>query len=242
MPYLYTLAEEAARTGLPLMRPLWLEYPDAETTSQSDADAYYTNDRVFFLGDDLLVVPKLDETLDPIEVVVPPGTWYDYWTGERLSGTRKRKLTPALGELPVLVRGGAILPHQAVVQSTSETPKGPLELPRLPRADCHGSLYMDDGNTFNYEKGEFLRLGLSCQEGAGTIRVTTAPAEGSYAPWFSSIAFVVHGVTSAPKEVTVAGAGGASKPVRDYTYDAGKKTVSVTAPYEKGGEVVAVAF
>ena len=48
-------------------------------------------------------------------------------------------------------------------------------------------------------------------------------------------------MTSAPKEVTVGGAG-ASKPVRDYTYDAAKKTVSVTAPYEKGGEVVTVAF
>ena len=130
---------------------------------------------MFFLGDDLLVEPKLDETLDPLEVVLPPGTWYDYWTGERLSGTRKRKMTPALGELPVLVRGGAIVPHQALVQSTSETPKGPLELRVYPGSDCHGSVYLDDGSSFNYEKGEFLRLGLSCQESADSIRVTTAP-------------------------------------------------------------------
>ena len=117
MPYLYTLAEEAARTGLPLMRPLWLEYPELE--------AYYTNDRMFLLGADLLVQPKLDETVDPLDIVVPPGVWYDYWTGERWSGTQKRKAAPALGELSVLVRAGSIVPHQAVVQSTSETPRGP---------------------------------------------------------------------------------------------------------------------
>ena len=225
------------------MRPLWLEYPDAETTSQSDADAYYTNDRVFFLGDDLLVVPKLDETLDPIEVVVPPGDLVRLLDRRALERDPEEEADAGAGRAcRCWCAGGRSCRIQAVVQSTSETPKGPLELRVYPGADCHGSLYMDDGNTFNYEKGEFLRLGLSCQEGAGSIRVTTAPAEGSYAPWFSSIAFVVHGVTSAPKEVTVAGAGGASKPVRDYTYDAGKKTVSVTAPYEKGGEVVTVAF
>ena len=233
MPYLYTLAEEAARTGLPLMRPLWLEYPDLE--------AYYTNDRMFLLGRDLLVQPKLDETLDPLEIVVPPGLWYDYWTGERWHGTQKRKAATALGELSVLVRGGSIVPHQAAVQSTSETPRGPLELRVYPGPDCHDSLYMDDGNTFNYEKGEFLRLGLSCEEAPGSIRVTTTAAEGSYAPWFSSIAFVVYGLPSAPKQVAI-GSGAANKPARDYVYDGLKKTVTVTVPYERSGQTVIVAY
>ena len=113
----------------------------------------------------------------PLDVFVPPGTWYDYWTGERLSGIDTRKTTPTLSDLSVLVRGGAIVPQQAVVQSTSETPKGPLELRVYPGSDCHGSLYMDDGNTFNYAHGEFLRLALSCQEASGSVQVTTAPAE-----------------------------------------------------------------
>jgi alpha-glucosidase len=159
LPYLYTLAEEAARTGLPLMRPLWLEYPGVDT--------YYANDRMFFLGADLLVEPKLDETADSFEMIVPPGTWYDYWTGQRVSGAEKKKVTPTLGELPVLVRGGAIVPHEPLVQSTSETPKGPLELRVYPGSDCHGSVYLDDGNTFDYEKGAFLRLELSSNEGEG---------------------------------------------------------------------------
>jgi alpha-glucosidase len=233
LPYLYTLAEEAARTGLPLMRPLWLEYPDVDT--------YYANDRMFFLGPDLLVEPKLDETTDSFEMIVPPGTWFDYWTGQRVNGAEKKKITPALGELPVLVRGGAIVPHAPLVQSTSETPKGPLELRIYPGSDCHGSVYLDDGNTFDYEKGAFLRLALSCQESAGSIRVNTAPAEGTYVPWFSSVAFVVYGVPSAPKEVSI-GSGNAAKPVRNYTYDGVKKTVSISAPFERNGQVVTITY
>ena len=100
---------------------------------------------------------------------------------------------------------------------------------------------MDDGNTFNYEKGEFLRLGLSCQEAAGSIRVTTSAAEGSYAPWFSSIAFVVYGVPSAPKQVAI-GTGDASKPAPGYVYDGLKKTVTVTVPFERSGQTVAVTY
>jgi alpha-glucosidase len=133
------------------------------------------------------------------------------------------------------------VPHAPLVQSTSETPKGPLELRIYPGSDCHGSVYLDDGNTFDYEKGGFLRLALSCQESAGSIRVTTAPAEGTYVPWFSSVAFLVYGVPSAPKEVSI-GSGNAAKPAGNYTYDGVKKTVSISAPFERNGQVVTVTY
>ena len=226
MPYIYTLAEETARTGLPMMRPYWLEHPEA--------DAFYTNDSAFLFGPDLLVQPKVEETLDPLEITVPSGVWYDYWTGEQLTSSPKKKV-PALGELSVLVRGGAILPHAPLVQSTSETPKGPLELRVYPGPDCHGSLYLDDGTTFDYQKGAFLRLALSCA--ADAVTVQTGPAEGAYAPWFSSLAFAIHGAPSAPKHVTVAG-----KATRDFTYDAKKKLVTVTTPYINAGQTVSITY
>jgi alpha-glucosidase len=228
LPYVYTLADELARTGVPMMRPFWLEHPEADT--------FYTNNQAFLFGPDLLVQPKVEETLDPLEIVVPAGVWYDYWTGERLAGAPKKKL-PALGELSVLVRGGAILPHQPLVQSTSETPKGPLELRVYPGPDCHGSVYLDDGNTFDYQKGAFVRLALSCQESPGSVTVQMAAADGAFAPWFSSLAFAIHGAPSAPKQVTVAG-----KPVRDFKYDAAKKLVTVTAPYARSGQAVTVTY
>jgi alpha-glucosidase len=230
MPYVYTLAEEASRTGAPLMRPVWLEHPDLEMRGADE-------NRMFFFGPDLLVEPKLDEMLDPLDVVVPPGPWYDYWTGERRLGPAHKNVRIDLGDLVVLVRGGAIVPHQPLVQSTGEIPRGPLELRVYPGPDCRGSLYMDDGVTFDYRKGEFLRLTVSCEEKADSVRVTTGAAEGSYRPWFGSIAFVIHGLRSAPKQVSVDGT-----PVHDFRYDGTKKAVTVVAPYAKTGQIVTVIY
>jgi alpha-glucosidase len=228
LPYVYTLAEEASRTGLPLMRPFWLEHPEA--------DAFYTNASLFLFGPDLLVEPKIDETVDAVETLVPPGVWYDYWTGERLAGTPKKKV-PALGELPVLVRGGAIVPHQPLVQSTSETPKGPLEVRVYPGPDCRGSLYLDDGVSFGYRKGAFARLPFSCTEAADAVTVQAGPTEGAFAPWFSSVTFAIHGAKSKPKQVAADG-----KPVRSFAYDAARKLVTVTVPYARAGEAVTVSY
>jgi alpha-glucosidase len=228
LPYVYTLAEEAARTGAPMMRPFWLEHPEAES--------FYNNNGVFLFGADLLVQPKLEETTDPVDTLMPPGVWYDYWTGARLA-TAPAKKVPALGELTVLVRGGAIIPHAPLVQSTSETPKGPLEMRVYPGPACKGTLYQDDGDSFDYQKGAFLRLTATCEEAAGVVTVKTASAEGTFTPWFSQVAFAIHGAPSAPKSVTVAG-----KATRDFKYDAAKKQVTVTAPFVRAGQSVTVTY
>jgi len=226
LPYLYTQIEETSRTGVPLMRPLWLDYPDAED--------FYQNDRIFLFGPDLLIEPKMDETLDAMSLVVPAGIWYDYWTGERRTGPSQAKIQPALGELPILVRGGAIVPHQPLVQSTSEVPRGPLELRVYPAPDCRSSLYVDDGISFGYQKGEFVRLAFTCAEEPASIVVKMAPAEGSYVPWFNSLRVVVHAVSVRPKQVRIDG-----RPLA-FQYDSSHKAVSMTFSYLKSGFEVAI--
>src|SRR5207253_5187645 len=124
-----------------------------------------------------------------------------YWTGEKIAGPAQKKSRPALGELPVLVRGGAIVPHQPVVQSTSEVPRGPLELRVYPGPDCRGSLYMDDGVTFDYQKGAFLRIAFKCMDEPDKVAFRTEAAEGTYAPWFTSLRIVVHGIAAPPRQV-----------------------------------------
>ncbi len=235
MPYIYTLAEEAARTGVPLMRPLWLEHPEIEFEDR------HVEDGIFLFGPDLLVEPKLDETLDEPDLIVPPGVWYDYWTGERRNQLPKhQKASAALGDMTVLVRGGAIVPHQPLVQSTSEVPKGPLELRVYPGPDCRGAVYLDDGVSFDYRKGAFLRLAASCEESARAVTVKTSASEGSYEPWFRSIRGSSWGTAAQrrkPKQVLVDG-----KLVRDFTYDGKKKAVTVVVPYGKAGETVRVTY
>ena len=88
-----------------------------------------------------------------MNVSLPKGEWFNYWTGEKIPGGRPVPVNPPVDTLPVYVRVGTILPQQPVVQNVDEAPQGPLELRVYPGPDCHGDLYQDDGNTFAYQKG-----------------------------------------------------------------------------------------
>jgi alpha-glucosidase len=203
MPYLYTTAEETSRTGLPITRPLFLEFPHAAADNHPlDNDA--TGE--FLFGPDILVAADpLPDDIAPYEVHLPPGIWYDYWTGAKHSGRAVASLSdqeipdtpgpagervfvsPGLGDLPVYVRGGAILPIQPLVQSTNEPPVGPLTLRVYPGDDCHGDLYMDDGKTYDFRKGAYLRLHFTCSVAQNTLTVQIAAPEGRHQPWFKTI-------------------------------------------------------
>ena len=139
MPYLYTGAEETSHDGVPMMRPLFVDFPEATPDGHPiDLDAGGSE---FLVGSDLLIAPNPSpEEVAPYEVHLPPGTWYDYWTGERFERTSREQtrdleqrdklqmvqpvmVTPKLDTLPVYVRGGSILPIQPLVQSTDEIHK-----------------------------------------------------------------------------------------------------------------------
>jgi alpha-glucosidase len=211
MLYLYTVAEEMSRTGLPIMRPLFLEFPDATTDGHPlDLDA----GSEFLFGPDLLVAPNPSpEEIAPYEVHVPPGVWYDYWNGDRLDQhsltaardleQRDRKqpdkplmITPVLENLPVYVRGGAILPVAPLVQSTNEIPKGPLTLRVYSGPDCSGDLYQDDGKSFAFRTGAYLRLRFTCQVNVdGTLAVHIDAQQGSFVPWWKEVRIEAFGWT-----------------------------------------------
>jgi len=208
MPYLYTAVEEMSRTGLPVLRPLFLEFPEA-TTDKHPLDLDAGNE--FLFGSDLLVAPSpFPDKLDPYRVHFPPLDWYDYWTGERLEvqeregGDEKAErpgpepvlVHPNLDTLPVYVRGGSILPMQPLTQSTNETPQGPLLLRVYPGRDCEGSLYQDDGRTMAYKRGEFLRMHFTCKASADSVKLHIGPHEGSYRPWWSKLRVEIYGWNS----------------------------------------------
>jgi alpha-glucosidase len=217
LPYIYTAVEETTRTGLPIMRPVFLEYPESPE--------FYADESDFLFGRDLYVSPVATEMVDPMVVKLPPGTWYDFWTSTAYTSKDKIELRPKLGEVPLYVRGGAIVPFQPVVQSTSETPAGPLELRVYPGADCEGSLYQDDGHSFDYQKGEFLRVQYSCSSSPETLSVSSHIVKNGYKPWWSSAKVTVFGLTSPPKEIRLG-----EKTVRDWQYDAGSHSLVITVP------------
>ena len=197
MPYIYALAEENSRTGLPLMRPVVLEYPAVVKAG----DRVGGTEDQFLLGRDLLIAPPAAwESAQPYEIALPGAGWYDYWTGERIAAARIEE-TPRLDRLPVFVRPGAIIARQPLVQSTGETPQGALEINVYPGGDCAGALYLDDGVSFAYRRGGFLRQAIACDAGS----LTFDQRAGRYQPWWSGCDVVIHGWTAAAAHVTLGG-------------------------------------
>ena len=209
MPYLYTVVEELSRTGLPVIRPLFLEFPRA-TKDLQPMDIRAGNE--FLFGPDLLVAPPpFPEQPEAYALKLPPGVWYDYWTGEKIqkpatpdgSGVAEPLIQPKLDVLPVYVREGSIIPVQPLVQSTDEKPQGPLTLRVYPGKDCHGSVYLDDGKTLAYTRGEFLRIEFSCAVTFSGVELHVGERRGSYLPWWKAIHLEVYDWQSPAAHVTL---------------------------------------
>jgi len=247
LPYLYTLAEEASRTGMPLMRPLFLEFPEAAGGLVLDRQA----PSHFMLGEALLVAPPpYAEWRDAYDVLLPPGRWYEYWEGGLVedvtvakmvgnSGTAQEmegdaahvphvvRIVPREDRVAVFARAGTIVPHQAVVQHVGEVPEGPLRIAVYAGERCVGTVYDDDGESFAYRRGGFLRVGFEAVFGEGGFVVRAGAREGSFAPWWREIEVSVFGVEG---EVELEGA----------EYDAGRRVLRFVVPDRAEGWEVTV--
>ena len=220
LPYLYTLAEEASRNGLPLVRPLFLEFPDASPDRHPiDLDAEASSE--FLLGPDLLVAPpQFSDELDDYSVEFPTSVWYDFWSGDKVNlsppdppapGAPDRtirfsvRVPSTLSQLPVYVRAGSILPIQPLVESTNEIPNGPLTLRVYAGDNCSGQLYQDDGKTFAFKKGDFLRESFACGVTGGSMRLRIGAREGTYPAWWKQIRVEIYGWSPSKDQVLVNG-------------------------------------
>jgi alpha-glucosidase len=217
LPYIYTGIEANSRTGAPFMEPVFLEYPDAQE--------FYGEDHQFLFGPDLFAAPVVTEKVDAEDIHLPPGDWYDFWTSEKHSYKEPISLHPRLDELPLYVRAGAILPMQPVVQSTNEKPDGPLELRVYPGSDCKGALYQDDGLTFAYQKGIFLRVNFSCQSSPGSLTITSTVEKNAYQPWWNSAQLKIYGAMTEPKEIHIG-----DQLIHQWRYDHHTHVVTLTVP------------
>src|SRR5437764_4440468 len=211
------------------MRPMFLEYSDQEPLITEGA---WTNNQYMF-GHDLLVAPEPYEFLQDFRVMLPSGNlWYDYWTGKQLQ-PGAMNVKPALNTLHVYVRGGAIIARQPLIQNTAEKPQGALELRIYSDRTCQGSLYMDDGVSFDYTHGKFLRVEYTCDGYEDALRVKISPQQGSFAPWFNEIQAVIYGVKRQPSSVTLNG-----KVLKQASFDAGAQILTLLFPYvPAGGEL-----
>jgi alpha-glucosidase (family GH31 glycosyl hydrolase) len=169
MPYIYSAARETCESGVPMMRALWLHYPD-DPASVARGDEY-------LFGRDLLVAPVFEQGASRRSLYLPRGRWYDFWTDEMHEGGREITRAVDLGTIPLYVRAGAALPMGPLKQYTSEQVDGPMTVTVFPEADGSGSLYEDDGETFNFRNGQYMHLEMHWQDAAR--KLTLALARGS---------------------------------------------------------------
>jgi alpha-glucosidase len=181
LPHIYNVVREASETGIPAMRPVFLEFPDVQ--------ASYAVDDEFMFGGDLLVAPVLREGQAARPVNMPPGRWYDFWTGAEVPGNRLVQVPVTLASIPIFVRSGGMIFRQPVVQHTGQMPGQPLIVGVYPAEASERVLYEDDGETLAYRKGAQVTRTFGQRRAAGAIELTVSPPVGSYRPAARALEF-----------------------------------------------------
>lgn len=167
LPYIYSNALLANQSGMPMVRSMPLLYPEEERFSNSS--------RQFFFGESLLIGAFTDS------VDLPAGKWMDFWSKKVIEGNRKVAYPHFSGAGgPIFIRQGAIIPFQDIAQSVSTKPPGSLTLKIFPYQKSSYTLFEDDGESYDYEKGAISRTLFSCYQGREGIQFTISAVRGSF--------------------------------------------------------------
>ncbi|KAJ2555374.1 glucosidase II, partial [Coemansia sp. RSA 1933] len=153
LPYWYTLFREASITGMPLMRPMWMEFPDDSET--------FAEEQVFMVGPSIMVAPAMDADLEkPVSVRFPSqDIWYNMYTYEAYLAPINRRFVVDLAQTLVFARGGSIVPtRERQRKSSAFMKRDPFTLYVYVGRDgsASGKLYIDDGESYNNEDGAFI--------------------------------------------------------------------------------------
>jgi alpha-glucosidase (family GH31 glycosyl hydrolase) len=200
-PYLYHLVAEAHKTGLPLCRPLFLEFPD-------DARAH-TAPVEYMLGPDLLVIPAdgpASKKGRPYRRTAwfPAGRWTEIETGEVVTGPVEKTLAIPIERIPLYARAGSIIPVQRVGDAVgAETPRE-MHLECYPSREREGilDLYEDDGESLEHRWDRSSRTRIRVRRAAELIEVAIAPPRGTYRGMPKKRTFVIRVRLDAGERVT----------------------------------------
>ncbi|MBD3917553.1 alpha-glucosidase [Paenibacillus sp. PR3] len=200
LPTIYSLFKEANETGVPIVRPLVLEYPN---------DPFVTNmNDQYMLGTDILLAPVLKPGVACRSVYLPEGQWYDYWTGERLSGGRHVLANAPLETMPIYIRGGAIIVEQGEnAQHTTDPAAAAIRHIELyasasSSAETNQKLhYEDDGLTDQYRNGQYMNRELILQETHHSVSFSTRVVHAGLGEQTQAVSLTIHGLRNQLNQV-----------------------------------------
>jgi len=204
MPYIYSLAWQVHANDYTIQRPLVMDFG-------SDPAVWNIADQ-FMFGPNLLVNPVIEAGATERNVYLPKDAdWFDFWTGAAVSGGRHVAAAAPLDRIPVFVRAGSILPLGPDEEYADQKTNGPIELRVYPGADATFTLYNDEGDNYNYEKGAHSLIPIHWSEAGHTL--TIGARAGSYTGMAASTELHIHWMNSkAVKTVTYTGSEISVKP------------------------------
>jgi alpha-D-xyloside xylohydrolase len=157
--------------GYTMMRPLVMDF-------REDKGLRKVGDE-FMFGPDLLINPVTEPGAETRKVILPRVTrWTDFWTGKAFDGGQTVEAAAPIGHLPIFVRAGSILPYGPTVQWAGEKPTDPIEMRIYSGASGSFTLYEDEGDNYDYEKGVHATVPFHWDDAAKTL--TIGAREGSY--------------------------------------------------------------
>lgn len=172
IPYIYSYTWQAHTQALPLLRPLYLVHPDS--------DEAYRHPHEYFFGDQMLVAPVTDPSGD-VSIYLPPGEWFDFFTGKRYAGGRTFTEHYAVDATPVFVRDGGIVPEQVPSLYSDARPLDRLILNVYGTAAGHFDLYEDDGRSLDFAHGAHASTPIAyARTGDGGYALSIGATDGSY--------------------------------------------------------------
>jgi alpha-glucosidase (family GH31 glycosyl hydrolase) len=182
IPYLYSMAWRAHQTGISLVTPMYYGNMDS-------AEAFEAQDQYFF-GSELFAAPVLKPVsartgLAAQKVWFPAGSWFNFFTGEQLSGGVTHTIKAALEDIPVYAKAGAIVPLAPKVGWGGIENPNELDIYVFPGADNRFELYEDDSETTDYQRGKYAITAFTLEKNLFTIHPATGdtnliPAQRTY--------------------------------------------------------------
>jgi alpha-D-xyloside xylohydrolase len=164
MPYIYSVSWQVTNDGGTMMRPLVMDF-------EEDAKALDVGDQ-FLFGPAVMVNPVTTAGATSRQVYLPgKQSWFDFWTGKREEGGREIEAAAPSETMPLFVRAGSIIPMGPEIQYVNEKPADPIEVRVYRGADGAFTLYEDEGDNYNYEKGVYATIPLKWDEKAKTLTI-----------------------------------------------------------------------
>lgn len=197
LPYLYSTAWDVTAKSGSIMRALTMDFAADQQVWKIGSE--------FMFGQSILVAPVTESNARDKSVYLPAGSvWHNFWDGEQVNGGVWVKQATPIDRIPLFVKAGSIIPWGPKVQYAAEKKWDNLELRIYPGADATFTLYEDEGDGYDYEKGSYSEIRFQWNDKDKTL--TVSPVKGKFPGMLKDRKFNIvlvsakHGVGVAPAD------------------------------------------